>query len=158
MLHAIAMHGDECVCVCVRCSMRAQHPCRHTHANNTHTHSMFITHTHTRAHAAVAASLGLLPIMGAAVAGVLVGTVIALAVVRSLRRSIDPIPIARENAVLREKVRVYHTPRTCAQTGWVRVCTRNLSPYHSRARAHIHTRTPIPRSRPCSSSSKSYHP
>ena len=38
--------------------------------------------------------------------GMLIGCVGALVLVRSLRRSVDPLEIVRENAVLREKVRV----------------------------------------------------
>ena len=37
--------------------------------------------------------------------GILIGCVGALVLVRSLRRSVDPLEIVRENAVLREKVR-----------------------------------------------------
>eukprot|EP00955_Chlamydomonas_euryale_P109710 365948-Chlamydomonas_euryale.AAC.18 len=50
------------------------------------------------------AALGFWPVVGIAAFSMTVGIIAALAVVRTLRRSVDPVLIARENAVLREKV------------------------------------------------------
>lgn len=51
-----------------------------------------------------ASGVPLVWVVAAAVGGALMGCCLALALFNSLRQSLDPIPIARENAILRDKV------------------------------------------------------
>lgn len=43
-------------------------------------------------------------VIGGIIAGIIIGGIGALLLVRNLRRQVDPLEIVRENAVLREKV------------------------------------------------------